>query len=173
VGFGLFSILKPNRYLGTWNVRLYTKGKNPMGSRPHQGKESVASVVLFMLALTVAVCSCSTYNIRGNLDETARAYEVAVRWKHFETAELFVASSIRDQFQKRVKDAKDVEVADYQIITVDYDEASKRATVNAEITYSTRSSNRIRTLIDKQVWSYEDQKGSKQWRLMTLLPEFK
>jgi hypothetical protein len=80
---------------------------------------------------------------------------------------------IRDQFDKRVENAKDVEVVEYEIIAVDYDEISKKATVNAKITYSTRSSNRVRTLIDKQVWSYEDQKGSKQWRLMTLLPEFK
>jgi hypothetical protein len=154
-------------------VRLYSKEKNPMGSHPYQGKESVASAILFMLALMVAVCSCSTYNLRGNLDETARVYGVAVRWKNFETTELFAASSIRDQFDKRVENAKDVEVVDYEIIAVDYDEASKKATVNAKITYSTRSSNRVRTLIDKQVWSYEDQKGSKQWRLMTLLPEFK
>ena len=144
-----------------------------MGNHPYQGNESVANAILIMLVLMVAVCSCSSYNLRGNLDETARAYGVAVRWKHFETAELFVVSSIRDQFEKRVKDAKDIEVSDYEIITVDYDEASKKATVNAKITYSTRSSNRVRTLIDKQVWSYEDPKGSNQWRLMTLLPEFK
>jgi hypothetical protein len=154
-------------------VRLYSKEKSPMGSHPYQGKESVASAVLFMVVLMVAVCSCSTYNLRGNLDETARAYGVAVRWKNFETTELFVESSIRDQFDKRVKDAKDVEVVEYEIIAVDYDEAGKKATVSAKITYSTRSSNRVRTLIDKQVWSYEDSKGSKQWRLMTLLPEFK
>ena len=144
-----------------------------MGSHPYQGKETVASAILFMLALMVAVCSCSTYNLRGNLDETARAYGVAVRWKNFETTELFVASSLRDQFDKRVENARDVEVVDYEIIAVDYDEASKKATVNAKITYSKRFSNRVRTLIDKQVWSYEDPKGSKQWRLMTLLPEFK
>ena len=144
-----------------------------MGSQPYQGKETVASAILFMLALMVAVCSCSTYNLRGNLDETARAYGVAVRWKNFETTELFVASSLRDQFDKRVENARDVEVVDYEIIAVDYDEASKKATVNAKITYSKRFSNRVRTLIDKQVWSYEDPKGSKQWRLMTLLPEFK
>ena len=144
-----------------------------MGSHPYQGKESVASAILFMLVLMVAICSCSTYNLRGNLDETARAYGVAVRWKNFETTELFVASSLRDQFDKRVENARDVEVVDYEIIAVDYDEASKKATVNAKITYSKRFSNRVRTLIDKQVWSYEDPKGSKQWRLMTLLPEFK
>ena len=144
-----------------------------MGRYPYQGKGSVASAILFMLVWMVAVSSCSTYNLRGNLEETARAYGVAVRWKNFEATELFVASSIRDQFDKRVKDAQDVEVAEYEIIAVDYDEAGKKATVNAKITYSTRFSNRVRTLIDKQVWSYEDPKGSNQWRLMTLLPEFK
>jgi len=72
-----------------------------------------------------------------------------------------------------VKDARDVEVMDYQIIAVDYDEANRKATINAGITYITRSSNRVRKLIDKQIWSYGDPKGSKEWRLMTLLPEFK
>ena len=145
-----------------------------MKSRANGEKASVGRVFLVvMLPLLVAVCSCATYNLRGNLDETARAYGIAIRWKNFETAELFVASSIRDQFEKRLKDVKDVEVMEYQIVTVDYDEANKKATVNAEITYSTRSSNRIRTLIDKQVWVYGEPKGSKEWRLMTLPPEFK
>jgi len=111
-----------------------------MGRYPYQGKGSVASAILFMLVWMVAVSSCSTYNLRGNLEETARAYGVAVRWKNFEATELFVASSIRDQFDKRVKDAQDVEVLEYEIIAVDYDEAGKKATVNAKITYSTRFS---------------------------------
>jgi len=136
-------------------------------------RKRVAGIFLAMLALLVAVCSCATYNLRANLDETARAYGITIRWKHFETAELFVASSIRDQFEKQVSEVKDVEVTDYQIVHVDYDEAAKKATVSAEITYSKRTSNRIRTLIDKQVWLYGDPKGSKQWYLMTLLPEFK
>ncbi len=144
-----------------------------MKNRSNKGKESMGGVFLVMLTLLVAVCSCATYNLRGNLDETAKAYGIAIRWKNFETAELFVASSIRDQFEKRLNDVKNVEVLEYQIVTVDYDEANKRATVNAEITYSTLSSNRIRKLIDKQVWAYEDSKGSKEWRLTTLLPEFK
>ena len=144
-----------------------------MKNQTNRRKESVAKATLCTLLLLTVLFSCATYNLRGNLDETARAYGIAIRWKNFETAELFVASSIRDQFEKRMKDAQDVEVTDYQIITVDYDEANKKATVNAEITYSTRSSNRVRRLIDKQIWSYGDPKGSKEWRLMTLLPEFK
>ena len=144
-----------------------------MKSQTTGKKESFAKAVFCMLCLAAVLCSCATYNVRGNLDETARAYGIAVRWKNFETAELFVTSSIRDQFEKRVKDARDVEVMDYQIIAVDYDEANRKATINAGITYITRSSNRVRKLIDKQVWSYGDPKGSKEWRLMTLLPEFK
>ncbi len=143
-----------------------------MESRTNKEKQSVRRAVLCLFFLMVPLCSCATYNLRGQLDETARAYGIAVRWKNFENAELFVAPSIRDQFEKRVKDAKDVEVMDYQIVTVDYDEANRKATVNAEITYSTRSSNRVRRFVDKQAWVY-DPKGSKEWRLMTLLPEFK
>jgi hypothetical protein len=136
-------------------------------------KEFGMSILLYLLPVMVTLSSCSTYSTRGELDETARAYSIVVRWKQFETADLFAASSIRDEFEKRVKAAKEVEVMDYEIIDVEYDEAKKKATVNAKISYSTRSSNRVRSLVDKQIWMYEEQKGSKGWRLTTLLPEFK
>jgi len=130
-------------------------------------------ILLLVFLLMVAVSSCSTTGVMEDLDATAKAYGIIVRWKNFETADLFAVSSIRDEFKKRVEEASNVVVADYRIINVEYDETMKKATVNAEISYYTLTSNRVRTLIDKQVWLYGEEKGSKHWRLMTLLPEFK
>ena len=144
-----------------------------MECQMRMGREFGTRILLFLLPLMVALSSCSTYMAKGDLDQTTMEYSTIVRWEKFETASLFAASSIRDEFEKRVKDAKDVEVVDYRIINVQYDERKKKATVNAEISYHTLSSNRVRTLTDKQLWLYGEENGSKRWRLMTLLPEFK
>jgi hypothetical protein len=140
------------------------------------GREFGMTILLFLLPLMVVLGSCSTYNainVMEKLDKTFRAYGNIIRWEKFETASLFAASSIHDEFEKRVKDAKNVVVVDYRIINVEYGEGGKKVTVNAEISYHTLSSNLVRTLIDKQIWVYGEEKGSKQWRLLTLLPEFK
>jgi len=144
--------------------------------RNHEMAESIGRsmrLFLFFVLLMAALGSCSTYMAGKNLDETSRAYGDIVRWEKFETASVFAASSIRDEFEKRVKDARNVEVLDYRVINVEYDEAKKKATVNVEISYRMLSSTVVRTLIDKQIWSYGEEEGSKRWRLMTLLPEFK
>jgi len=134
-----------------------------------RGKEFGTRILLLLLFLMMALGSCSTYRAKDKLDQTTMAYGRIVRWEKFETASLFAASSIRDEFEKRVKDAKNVEVVDYRIINVEYDEAKKKATVNVEISYVPFSSNQVKTLIDKQMWVY----GSEGWQLMTLLPELK
>ena len=121
----------------------------------------------------LALISCRAYMAKEEFDLTTREYGISLRWKRFENAEFFSASSIRDEFKKRVERAINVEVVDYRVIDIEYDEAKKKATVNAEISYYTLTSNRIRTLIDKQVWRYGDGTGSKHWRLTTLVPEFK
>jgi hypothetical protein len=126
---------------------------------------------LLVLLLMVAVVSCSsTANVKEDLDATTKAYGIIMRWKNFESAEAFAVSSIRDEFKKRVEEAANVVVVDYRVIRGDYNEEMNNALVNVEITYYTLTSNRIRMLIDKQVWTHE--KG-KVWKLMTLLPEFK
>ncbi len=136
------------------------------------GNNLATRIILSLLPLMVALGSCTTMS-RDEFDKTTRDYLIVLRWQNFETASLFAASSIRDEFERRVEDAKNVEVLDYRIINVDYDEPKKKATVNVEISYRMLSSNQVRTLVDKQVWSYGEENGSKQWRLMSVLPKFK
>ena len=130
-------------------------------------------IPLLVLLLMLALISCRAYMAKEEFDLTTREYGISLRWKRFENAEFFSASSIRDEFKKRVERAMNVEVVDYRVIDIEYDEAKKKATVNAEISYYMVSSNRVRTLMDKQIWSYEKGNGKHQWQLITLLPEFK
>jgi hypothetical protein len=137
------------------------------------GREFSTRILLSLLPLVVALGSCSTYTVKEKFDETTRSYGLIVRWEKFETASDFAAFSIRDEFEKRVQEANNVRVLDYQIINVNFDEGKKKATMNVEISYYRFPSNQVRKLIDKQVWLYGEENGSKGWRLITLLPEFK
>jgi len=130
-------------------------------------------IFLFCLLLMVALGSCSEFTAEERFNETTRTYGDIVRWDRFETASIFAAPSIRDEFEKRVKEAGNIEVMDYRVINVEYDGAKKRATVDVEISYHKLSSIEVKTLVDRQIWLYREEKGSKQWQLMTLLPEFK
>jgi hypothetical protein len=130
-------------------------------------------ILLLIALLMVLVSSCSTIGVKEELDETVKAYGIAVRWKNLETADLFADSSIREKFQKQVEKMANVQVFDYRIVNVEYDETMKKATVNTEISYYLLTSNRAGTLVDKQIWLYGGEKGSRGWHLMTLLPEFK
>jgi hypothetical protein len=137
------------------------------------GRESNMRILIFLLLLMMVLGSCSTYNVEGKLDETSSAYGQIVRWKKFETASTFAAPTIRAEFENRERAATNVEVLDYRVINVEYDKAKKKATVSVEISYRRPSSNEVKTIVDKQIWLYEEEKGSTRWQLTTLLPEFK
>ena len=76
-------------------------------------------------------------------------------------------------FSARVRAAKNMRVVDYRITGVKLDEQKAEAEVRVEIDYYTLSAYRLKTLVDTQKWAYVDQGGAKQWRLVSLLPEFK
>ncbi len=144
-----------------------------MKSKTATEKKFDIRILLSLLPLTVVLVSCGTYNMRAKFDETAKSYGVVARWDKYETASVFAASSIRDEFEKRLKNAKDLEVVEYRVINVDYDAARLKATVNVQISYFLLPSTLVKTVIDKQVWQYVDEGGSRAWRLTSLPPEFK
>ncbi|MGE5892533.1 MAG: hypothetical protein ACM34I_00600 [bacterium] len=133
-----------------------------------------AVMVFAALLMVVSLACCSTpLRMQDDFDTVTRAYGDVLRWKKFEGASSFASSQIRDEFEERMRHATDVVVVDYRIINSEYDETHKKASVNAEISYHTLSSLRVRAITDKQTWSYVEEDGSFHWRLMSLLPEFK
>jgi len=137
-------------------------------------------IVFIALSIIMSLSSCASYEalpeFRDEYETSIREYNNLLRSEEFEQAGRFVVDSLRDEFDVRAKAARNVQVIDYQISSVDSEIQLKGAAiVTVKINYTIPPSSEVKTLVDSQKWSYVYVKGEgrKRWRLMTLLPEFK
>lgn len=123
--------------------------------------------------IAIALTACATQSaIRGELDESIKQYNYLLRWHKLDAASFFTSESLSEEFRDRVQAAKNMNIVDYRIKKVNYNEEKGEASVQVEIDYYTLSSNILKTLLDIQRWVYIEENGNKQWRLISLLPEF-
>jgi hypothetical protein len=130
--------------------------------------------VLCVLIVIVSACSTLT-NLREELNNTVIAYNDLLRWGEFNKAKHFADESVRQEFEARAKATKNVKIADYRILDADFEAEKGEQTVEVEFDYYISPAYLVKTLVDKQKWSYVfmGKEKKKQWRLMTPLPEFK
>jgi hypothetical protein len=95
-----------------------------------------------------------------------------LRLNEFETASLFAAPPLQDEFLERSK-ASNVRIFDYRVVNAKYNEEKKKASVEVEIEYYLLSTNQVKKLRDIEDWSYMEEKGAKSWRLISPFPAFK
>jgi len=132
--------------------------------------------ILFICVLSVIISACSTLtSLREDLDNTVIAYNDLLRRGEFNIAKNFVDQSQREDFEARAKTAKDVKIVDYRIVNADFEAARGEQIVEVEFEYYISPVYMVKTLIDKQKWSYVsiEKEKKKRWRLITTLPEFK
>jgi len=128
---------------------------------------------LLTLFMVITLTGCNSYLILGQLDESLKVYNRSLRSNKWDNASLFPMDSIQQDFQNRAAAAKDVRITDYRIVNKTYDAAKREAIVEVEIDYYNVFSLVMKTLHDTQKWAYLDEKGTKGWRLTSLLPEFR
>jgi hypothetical protein len=132
--------------------------------------------VLFLCVSIAIVSACSTLtSLREDLDDTVIAYNDLLRWNEFNKAKYFVDESLRHEFEARAKATKNAKIVDYRIVDADFKAEKGEQIVEVEFDYYISPAYMVKTLIDKQKWSYVyiEKEKKKHWRLMTLLPEFK
>jgi hypothetical protein len=125
----------------------------------------LASIIFF------GIISCS-HNLHGEFEQGLNKYNTLLRWNEFETASLFAAQPLQEEFLARSK-TSNVRIYDYRIVNAKYDEQKSKASVEVEIDYYLLSTSRAKTLQDVEEWAYIEEKGIKSWRLMSPLPVFK
>jgi len=125
-----------------------------------------------VLVIALVTCAPTQTAIREELNESITKYNDLVRWHKLDAARLFPADAISEEFSTRAKAAKNVRVVDYRVVRMNYDMQTNEALVQVEIDYYTLTANRLRSLIDNQKWAYVTENGIKQWKLMSLQPEF-
>jgi len=136
--------------------------------------------ILAMVVISVALAGCGTLKEMKNkdmaveFDRSARGYNRLVRWHDLDTAEAaFVTPGLRNEYRKRVTAAKEVKIVDYRVKSMECSPIKREGSVVVEIDYYRLPSVEVRTLEDRQLWSYEGEEENRAWRLTTLLPEFK
>jgi hypothetical protein len=130
-------------------------------------------ILFFSFLITAFLVSCSAQrSIRADFEKSFRNYNEMVRWHQIEEASLFPADSSSAGYRERLKAAKNVEVVDYRVMNIKYDEKKKEAEVKVEIDYYKRSTLSLKTVIDSQKWAYQEKEGKGLWRLMSLPPDF-
>jgi hypothetical protein len=128
---------------------------------------------LLSLIIVIVFTGCSSYLIRGQFEDSLEAYNQSLRWREWSNASLYTADSIREEFKARTAAAKDVRIVDYRVVNETYNAEKREAIVEIEIDYYIVFIGTVRTLRDTQKWAYLNEKGTKGWRLMSLLPEFR
>lgn len=134
-------------------------------------------VLLLSIMVLTACINRALEAFRKDLQSIVIEYNYFLRWNEFNKAKFYTDSSIREEFEDRAKAAKDknVKVVDYRILSTDFEAEKGEQIVEVEFDYYTSPTYLLKTLLDKQRWSfvYIKEEKKKQWRLMTPLPEFK
>jgi len=128
-----------------------------------------------MFPLLLVGCSTlKNINIGGEFEKSSRSYLQLVRWQEFESAAVtYVSPPQQEAYRERIKAAGEVKVADYRVKMMVCDPVKGEATVKVEFDYYRPPSTRVHTVEDLQKWSYEGDNDQRNWRLKSLLPEFK
>ena len=130
-------------------------------------------IFLPVLVLVVMLSGCASTNIREQFDESVELYNNSVGLLQWGNAGAFTASSISKEFKKRAEAAGDVQVIDCRIIDKTYNAKKRKAVVDVDIEYYKNFSPVVKILHDKQKWAYRGKNGTKRWKLVSLIPEFK
>jgi hypothetical protein len=143
-----------------------------LGKSLSKGQPMRISLLPAIVVMVLVSCAPTSSSIREELNESIARYNDLVRWHKLDAAGLFPADAISEEFRTRAKAAKNVRVVDYRIVRMNYDTQRNEAMVQVEIDYYTLTENRLKSLIDSQKWAYVTEGEIKQWKLMSLLPEF-
>lgn len=125
----------------------------------------------FLWVLIIGLASCAS--VHGKFEKSLNDYNDLLRWHKLDEASLFAGDAVSQEFTARVRTAKNMKIFDYRVLRTKYNEAKNEAEVQVEFEYYKLSTNTLKSLVDVQKWVYVEENGSKQWKIMSPLPEFK
>ena len=129
-------------------------------------------VAISLLALLIAGCASVPDLVRQTkFGRTVRAYEKAIRWSEFETAEVFLKDTAKEKKPPDLNKLKLIKVIEYEVKETALLKDQSRVLQVAEIQYYRDDSIVVKTVTDHQVWEYDATK--KNWYLLSGLPDFK
>jgi len=127
---------------------------------------------LLMLGVAALLVGCPKTKEEKGLTETLEQYEIIVRWAQWDAAVDFVSMEYQEDHpitRLELDRLRLFRVTQYIVRSArPFDEGSGMAQV-VEIRMFNKNQARERTIIDEQVWKYNDE--SKRWKLHSGLPD--
>ncbi|RLJ22550.1 asparagine synthetase [bacterium endosymbiont of Escarpia laminata] len=124
------------------------------------------------LVLLLVLSGCQTMDERKQssaLEDTLRRYEGTIRWGNVDNAQGFRAPDAGGDPPARAR--ADLRVTSYEVVQGPTMLDETTAVQIADIQYTFDESPVLRSLVDQQVWKYDETK--KHWQLQTPVPRFK
>ncbi len=128
------------------------------------------NVVIFLFIFLLVGCGSFSEKARmEDFSEMSKAYQDALEAADYKTAYLYLNPATIDETMD-ISKYKIIKVVDYEASNIRVSEDHKEINMNVEIGYYLLNGPILRTIIDKQLWKYdEDKKG---WQLQTGFPDF-
>lgn len=127
-----------------------------------------ASIVLAMLLLA----ACVPNQVEKTRSEAFRQYETIVRWSQWDAAADFISPEYLEEYpitRLQMDRLRLFKVTQYTIRSVNVLEEGMAATQVVEIRLFNTNQGIERTLIDEQLWRYDE--TAQRWRLHSGLPD--
>ncbi len=132
--------------------------------------------IMLLIVVIALLGGCETMkkkNIAWEMDDCSKSYNKMIRWHELDKAgAVFPPEELQAEFTQKADSAKDVTVTDIRIKKMECSPEKGEATVILDIDYYREPSVTVKTVEDIQKWKYVGEKDNKQWRLMTLPPDF-
>jgi hypothetical protein len=133
-----------------------------------------ASRLLAAIPLLIFVACCGLqHSAKAEFEESLSGYNDSLCRHDMLMAKNYLEDSLVENYMAKVYAAQDVRIVDCRVLWTRYDEAKGEAEARVEVEYYTVSTQRVKTVLDTQRWAYTAIKGKRQWRLTSLLPEFR
>lgn len=128
--------------------------------------------VLSLCVLFVIGCTGLQEKYRlAQFEDVSSSYEHAIRWGHYDVAKGFRKRQETEHGAWHVDNLDKIRVTSYELLGSNSSEDKLRVHQAVKIRYFNADQMIEKTLIDKQVWEYDD--TEKAWYLKSGLPDFR
>ena len=114
----------------------------------------------------MALLSCAEQKREASLEDSLSMYEQAIRWSLYDKASNY----LKEPGNVNLASMEGVRVTSYEPMGRDVSKKGLRVEENVKIHYIYQQDHVERSIIDHQVWEYDEKKN--RWYLLTSLPEF-
>ncbi len=127
--------------------------------------------LIISIITALSILGCATNSDRQfSLSQTLLTYEKAIRWGEFEQLLNFRKASEESDLAL-LGGYDNIRVSGYKVKRRPPSSDKFQTNIDVEISYFKTHDNRINTIIDKQIWQYDEENN--RWYITSPLPVFK